>query len=58
MRRNTPWHVALVVLLGPGLARHAAAQSGIVGGTVTDSATQRPVVGAQVSIGSGARAPT
>ncbi|AHG93613.1 TonB-dependent outer membrane protein, SusC/RagA (plasmid) [Gemmatirosa kalamazoonensis] len=56
MRRNTPWHVALVVLLGSGLARQAAAQAtGIVRGTVTDSATQRPVIGAQVTVGSGAR---
>jgi TonB-dependent SusC/RagA subfamily outer membrane receptor len=56
MRRHTPCQAALLLLLGSGLARHAAAQQGgqptvgIVRGTVTDSATQRPIPGAQVSI--------
>jgi TonB-linked SusC/RagA family outer membrane protein len=60
MRRNTPWQTAaVVVVLGAGLPRLAAAQSiGSVRGTVTDSATQRPVAGAQVTVGGGRGAVT
>ncbi|MBV9879713.1 MAG: TonB-dependent receptor [Gemmatirosa sp.] len=42
--------LAIALLLGPALARTAAAQAGAIRGTVTDSASQRPVVGAQVTL--------